>query len=91
MLDGQFTLGVEEELQLLDGESHALASRYDEIFGGLEPGDIEALMKPHPAGGTAVLFVNLGTGEATGRFALAQLYDRAYGKQDAGNAALAKP
>ena len=25
------------------------------------------------------------------RFALAQLYDRAYGKQDAGNAALAKP
>jgi alpha-galactosidase len=36
-------------------------------------GDIEALMKPHPAGGTAVLFVNLGTGAATGHFPLAQL------------------
>jgi hypothetical protein len=35
-------------------------------------GDIEALMKPDPAGGTAVLFVNLGTGEATGHFALSQ-------------------
>jgi hypothetical protein len=32
--------------------------------------DIEALMKPHPEGGTAVLFVNLGTGTSTGRFAL---------------------
>jgi hypothetical protein len=30
-------------------------------------------MKPDPAGGTAVLFVNLGTGTNTGRFALAQL------------------
>ena len=36
-------------------------------------GDIEALMKPDPDGGTAVLFVNLGTGEATGHFALSQL------------------
>jgi hypothetical protein len=30
-------------------------------------------MKPDPHGGTAVLFVNLGTGTATGRFSLAQL------------------
>ena len=36
-------------------------------------GDIEALLKPDPAGGTAVLFVNLGTGAATGQFALSQL------------------
>lgn len=32
--------------------------------------DIEALMKPHPEGGAAVLFVNLGTDTSTGRFAL---------------------
>jgi len=32
--------------------------------------DIEALMKPHPEGGIAVLFVNLGTDTSTGRFAL---------------------
>jgi len=32
--------------------------------------DIEALMKPHPEGGVAVLFVNLGTDTSTGRFAL---------------------
>jgi alpha-galactosidase len=36
-------------------------------------GDIEALMKPDPEGGIAVLFVNLGTGAATGRFALSAL------------------
>jgi hypothetical protein len=36
-------------------------------------GHITALMKPDPAGGTAVLFVNLGTGTNTGRFALARL------------------
>ncbi len=36
-------------------------------------GHITALMKPDPAGGTAVLFVNLGPGTSTGRFALAQL------------------
>ena len=35
-------------------------------------GHISALMKPDPAGGTAVLFVNLGTGQATGNFALSQ-------------------
>lgn len=35
-------------------------------------GPISALMKPDPYGGTAVLFVNLGTGPGTGRFALAQ-------------------
>ena len=35
-------------------------------------GPISALMKPDPAGGTAVLFVNLGTGTSTGRFPLAQ-------------------
>ena len=34
-------------------------------------GHISALMKPDPAGGTAVLFVNLGTGTSTGRFPLA--------------------
>jgi alpha-galactosidase len=33
-------------------------------------GDIEALMKPDPEGGTAVLFVNVGTEAGTGRFAL---------------------
>jgi alpha-galactosidase len=33
-------------------------------------GDIEALMKPGPEGGIAVLFVNLGTDTSTGRFAL---------------------
>jgi alpha-galactosidase len=36
-------------------------------------GPVTALMKPDPAGGTAVLFVNLGTGPSTGRFPLAQL------------------
>lgn len=35
-------------------------------------GHISALMKPDPAGGTAVLFVNLGKGTSTGRFSLAQ-------------------
>jgi alpha-galactosidase len=35
-------------------------------------GHIEALTKPDPAGGAAVLFVNLGTGAATGRFSLSQ-------------------
>jgi hypothetical protein len=35
-------------------------------------GHISALMKPDPAGGTAVLFVNLGPGTNTGRFTLAQ-------------------
>jgi hypothetical protein len=35
-------------------------------------GHISALMKPDPVGGTAVLFVNLGTGTNTGRFSLAQ-------------------
>lgn len=35
-------------------------------------GHISALMKPDPAGGTAVLFVNLGPGTRTGRFSLAQ-------------------
>jgi hypothetical protein len=33
---------------------------------------IEALMKPDPEGGTAVLFVNLGTDTGTGRFSLSQ-------------------
>ena len=35
-------------------------------------GHISALMKPDPAGGTAVLFVNPGKGTSTGRFSLAQ-------------------
>lgn len=35
-------------------------------------GDIEALMKPHPEGGIAALFVNLGTDTRTGRFALSE-------------------
>jgi alpha-galactosidase len=35
-------------------------------------GHISALMKPDPAGGTAVLFVNLGAGTNTGRFPLAR-------------------
>jgi alpha-galactosidase len=34
---------------------------------------IQALMKPHPHGGTAVLFVNLGTGSSTGHFSLSEL------------------
>ncbi len=34
---------------------------------------IEALMKPDPEGGTAVLFVNLGAGAGTGHFSLSQL------------------
>jgi alpha-galactosidase len=34
---------------------------------------IEALMKPDPQGGTAVLFVNPGPGTGTGRFSLSQL------------------
>ena len=45
-------------------------------------GPVEALMKPDPEGGTAVLFVNLGTGTVTGRFSLPQLgitADRASG------------
>jgi alpha-galactosidase len=36
-------------------------------------GHITALMKPDPAGGTAVLLVNLGPGPSTGHFALPQL------------------
>jgi alpha-galactosidase len=35
--------------------------------------DIEALMKPDPEGGTAALFVNLGTETSTGHFSLSQL------------------
>jgi alpha-galactosidase len=34
---------------------------------------IEALMKPDPEGGIAVLFVNLGTGTGTGHFSLSEL------------------
>lgn len=34
-----FTLGVEEELQLLNAETYELASRYDEIFGEAETVD----------------------------------------------------
>lgn len=34
--------------------------------------EIEALVKPHPLGGVAVLFVSLGTGTATARFALSE-------------------
>jgi alpha-galactosidase len=36
-------------------------------------GNVEALMKPDPEGGIAVLFVNLGTGTCTGRFSLPQV------------------
>jgi hypothetical protein len=36
-------------------------------------GSIEALTKPDPAGGIAVLFVNLGPDTSTGRFSLSQL------------------
>jgi hypothetical protein len=35
-------------------------------------GDIEALMKPDPEGGVAVLFVNLGPETSTGSFSLPQ-------------------
>jgi len=35
-------------------------------------GDVEALMKPDPEGGIAVLFVNLGPGTSTGHFSLPQ-------------------
>jgi alpha-galactosidase len=35
-------------------------------------GNIEALVKPDPHGGTAVLFVNLGPDTSTGSFALSQ-------------------
>ena len=34
---------------------------------------IEALMKPCPGGGVAVLLANLGTGTGSGRFTLSQL------------------
>jgi carboxylate-amine ligase len=34
-----FTLGVEEELQLLNAESYELASRYEEVFGEAESAD----------------------------------------------------
>src|SRR5204863_8022285 len=34
-----FTLGVEEELQLLHPESYELASRYEEVFGEAEAAD----------------------------------------------------
>jgi carboxylate-amine ligase len=34
-----FTLGVEEELQLLNGESYELASRYEEVFREAAAGD----------------------------------------------------
>jgi carboxylate-amine ligase len=34
-----FTLGVEEELQLLNAESYELASRYEEVFGEAEAAD----------------------------------------------------
>jgi hypothetical protein len=34
---------------------------------------IEALIKPDPEGGTAVLFVNLGTDTGTGHFSLSEL------------------
>jgi carboxylate-amine ligase len=34
-----FTLGVEEELQLLNQESYELTSRYDEVFGGAADDD----------------------------------------------------
>ncbi|MCW2893837.1 MAG: Alpha galactosidase C-terminal beta sandwich domain, partial [Actinomycetia bacterium] len=33
---------------------------------------VEALMKPDPEGGIAVLFVNLGQGTSTGRFELSE-------------------
>jgi alpha-galactosidase len=36
-------------------------------------GYIEAVMKPDPEGGMAVLFANLGTGRGSGKFTLAQL------------------
>lgn len=36
-------------------------------------GQVQALMKPDPGGGIAVLFVNLGPGSATRRFSLPQL------------------
>ena len=35
-------------------------------------GHIEALMKPYPGGGVAVLLANLGTGTASGRSTLSQ-------------------
>jgi hypothetical protein len=35
-------------------------------------GNIEALVKPDPHGGTAVLFVNLGPDTSTGSFGLSQ-------------------
>ena len=34
-----FTLGVEEELQLVNAESYELTSRYEEVFGEAEHAD----------------------------------------------------
>ena len=36
-------------------------------------GHVEAVIKPDPEGGVAVLFANLGTGAGNGKFTLAQL------------------
>jgi alpha-galactosidase len=50
----------------------ALDQSGEQCSAMIASGHIEALMKPDPTGGIAVLFVNLGTGPSTGRFALSQ-------------------
>jgi carboxylate-amine ligase len=64
-----FTLGVEEELQLLNAETYDLTSRYEEVFGEAEAADsrirpelmqstVEVATEPvHEAAGESLLGV----------------------------------
>jgi len=47
-----FTLGVEEELQLVNADSYELTSRYEEVFGEAEHADerIRTDEQPEPVG-----------------------------------------
>ncbi len=58
---------------LLNPHMIALDQSGEQCSTVIADGDIEALRKPHPGGGVAVLFVNLGTDPGTGRFSLPQL------------------
>lgn len=57
---------------LLNPHMIALDQSGEQCSTVIADADIEALMKPHPAGGIAVLFVNRGTDTGTGRFSLSQ-------------------
>jgi alpha-galactosidase len=58
---------------LKDPHMIALDQSGEQCSKAIMNADIQALMKPDPEGGIAVLFVNLGTGTGTGRFSLSQL------------------